>query len=61
MGNSREKSAKKTITEDEDSIGMFGRLAALAKKANLKTPAFIKKILCDYCDNQEKNEQIQKP
>jgi len=53
MGNSGEKVVKKTITEDEDSVGMFERLGALAKKANLKLPAFIKKVLCDFADNEE--------
>jgi len=50
------KKAKITILEDSSCVGLFERLKALAEKANLKLPSFIKKTLSDVADNEEQKK-----
>jgi len=45
---------KTTLSETSTHIGLFERVRIVAKKSNLHWHSFIKKVLADYCDNEEK-------
>lgn len=53
MGKNGEKT---TITEGKQFLGLFERLKKIAVDMNLDFAALLKKVLCDFADQNEKKE-----